>query len=87
MHPCEVSNLAVNYLRACPMEESEAPAHLVIDDYQSLNRASQVLFSMVPAATAVSYTHLDVYKRQAMEWRNGWALTEIGERYLQELDA
>lgn len=55
MHPCEVSNLAVNYLRACPMEESEAPAHLVIDDYQSLNRASQVLFSMVPAATAWAF--------------------------------
>lgn len=51
MHVCEVSNFAVNYLRACPLEAADAPAHVVIDGYHALNRASQVLFDMVPCQT------------------------------------
>lgn len=51
LDPCEVSNLAVNYLRACPLEADGAPVHVVVDDYQSLNRASQVLLDLVPCKT------------------------------------
>ena len=52
MHPCEVSNFAVNYLRACPgPQEAAGLLHVVIDDYQSLNRASQMVFELVEPQT------------------------------------
>ena len=49
MHPCEVANFAVNYARACP--DSAAIAHVVIDDYTALNRASQLLFELLEPQT------------------------------------
>ena len=37
------------------------------------------LTAIVTVADAVSYTHLDVYKRQAQEWVNFWRSQKEGE--------
>lgn len=48
----EVANLAVNYLRACPDAGRACGArHVVLDGYQSLSRASQMLFELLEPAT------------------------------------
>jgi hypothetical protein len=52
MHATEVSNLAVNYLRAVPApDETRLLAHVAVDDYQSLNRASQLLVELLAPET------------------------------------
>lgn len=52
MHSCEVSNFAVNYLRVCPEPAAVSGLlHVVIDDYQALNRASQQVFELVAPQT------------------------------------
>lgn len=52
MLDCEVSNLCVNYLRLCPeAAASLGVRHLVVDDYQELNRASQIVLEMLVPAT------------------------------------
>lgn len=53
---CEVSNLAVRYLRAFPGAASRLAArHVVVDDYQCLNRASQLFLDMLGARTLLAY--------------------------------
>ena len=65
-------------LRFCAEEPRKKPAiDAIIDDdplVQNPRRYSNHFIELLES-------------REAMEWRNGWALTEIGERYLQELDA
>ena len=65
-------------LRFCAEEPRKKPAiDAIIDDdplVQNPRRYSNHFLELLES-------------REAMEWRNGWALTEIGERYLQELDA
>lgn len=52
LHPCEVSNFAVNYLRVCPEPAAASGLlHVVIDDYQALNRASQQVFELLAPQT------------------------------------
>ncbi len=56
MLACEVSNLCVSYLRACPEATSGlGVSHIVIDDYQCLNRASQVALDMLGTRTLTAF--------------------------------
>lgn len=51
MLECEVSNLAVNYLRANPAAlRAAARPHVLVDDYQLLSPASQALTGMLAGA-------------------------------------
>lgn len=64
-------------LRFCAEEPRKKPAiDAIIDDdplVQSPRRYSNHFIELLES-------------REAMEWRDGWRLTEIGERYLQEID-
>ena len=56
MLSCEVSNLCVNYLRSCPRAAAELGVrHIVVDDYQSLNRASQIALELMAPETLVAF--------------------------------
>lgn len=55
MLDCEVANLCVNYLRACPDGAATlGVAHVVVDDYQCLNRASQMALELLGASTLLA---------------------------------
>ena len=52
MLDCEVGNLCVHYLRACPQAaQALGVEHIVVDDYQCLNRASQHVMGLLGART------------------------------------
>ena len=56
MLDCEVSNLAVRYLRKYPEAARRLrAAHVVVDDYQCLNRASQLFLDMLAPETLVAF--------------------------------
>jgi DNA helicase-2/ATP-dependent DNA helicase PcrA len=48
IHPAEISNLAVTYLESSEAAlMAELEPHVFVDDYQSLNRASQIFANMI----------------------------------------
>ncbi len=61
MLDCEVGNLCVRYLRECPQAAQELHAgHIVADDYQCLNRASQHVLELLGAKTLWAFVDPDL---------------------------
>lgn len=61
MHPCEVANLCVGYLRSLGdgAARVSGAAHVVVDGYQALNRASQIALELLDPQTLWAFADPD----------------------------
>lgn len=88
MLDCEVSNLAVRYLRARPEAARRLrAAHVVVDDYQCLNRASQLFLEMLAPETLMAYADASHAAQGADPFPYLKGLAEFAERNSEALQA